>query len=146
MKNLFYLFVALLISQNVFATVYYVKANATGTNNGTSWTNAYTSLQSALTIAAANDEIWVAAGTYKPTTTTDKNSSFVMKNDLSIYGGFAGTETLLSQRNYTTNLTILSGDIGTANNNSDNSYHVVLNTNISSSAILDGFIIHSTTI
>lgn len=132
---------ALMISQNVLATRYYVKASATGTNNGTSWANAYTSLQSALTIAAANDEIWVAAGTYKPTTGTDRAISFVMKNDLAIYGGFAGTETLLSERNYTTNVTILSGDIGTVNDNSDNSYHVISNFNINSTAILDGFTI-----
>ncbi len=134
---------ALLISQSVLATTLYVKANATGSNNGTSWTNAYTSLQSALTAAVATDEIWVAAGTYYPTAGIDRSISFVMKNSVKIYGGFAGigTETSLSQRNYSTNITILSGDIGTVSVNTDNSYHVVSNSNLNNTAILDGFTI-----
>lgn len=117
----------------------YVKANATGSNNGTSWTNAYTSLQSALTAAGKHYEIWVAAGTYKPTSGTDRVSAFNMKNDLAIYGGFAGTETSLTQRNWTTNLTILSGNIGSAVVNTDNSYMIIYNNWIKNTAILDGF-------
>ncbi|MEI6140339.1 MAG: right-handed parallel beta-helix repeat-containing protein, partial [Mariniphaga sp.] len=117
----------------------YVNSSATGLNNGTNWANAYTSLKNAITAAGKYYEIWVAAGTYKPTTGTDRTISFNMKNDLAIYGGFAGTETLLSDRNWTTNVTILSGDIGTTSDNSDNSYHVVSNTDLNSTAILDGF-------
>lgn len=52
-------------------TVLYVKANAIGANDGTSWTNAYTNLQSAITTTRTNTtnnyEIWVADGTFKPT-------------------------------------------------------------------------------
>jgi len=40
-----------------------------------------------------------------------------------------------------TNLTILSGDIGTQGDNSDNSYHVVIASGIDNTAILDGFTI-----
>ncbi|HRD82490.1 MAG TPA: choice-of-anchor Q domain-containing protein, partial [Saprospiraceae bacterium] len=110
--------------------VLYVKATATGANDGSSWTDAFTDLQSALGSTCPNiTEIWVAAGTYKPTSGTDRNISFVMKNGVAIYGGFSGngTETLLSQRNWTTNVTILSGDIGTVGNNSDNTDHIILN-------------------
>ncbi len=76
------------------AAIRYVKWNAGGANNGTSWTNAYTSLQSALAAASSGAEIWVAAGTYGPTAGTDRTVSFTLKIGVEIYGGFAGTETL----------------------------------------------------
>ena len=125
-------------------SVLYVNVNAGGANNGSSWTDAYTDLQDALARAdtCANiTEIWVATGTYKPTSSTDRAVSFNMKNNLHIYGGFNGTETLSSQRNWLTNITILSGDIGTVSDSSDNSYHVIFNSGLDSSAILDGFTI-----
>ena len=72
----------------------FVRWNATtGANNGTSWANAYTSLQSALSVASTGTEIWVAAGTYRPTTGSDRTVSFSMKNGVKIYG----TETQLPQ-------------------------------------------------
>jgi hypothetical protein len=103
--------------------IWYVKWNASGANNGTSWANAFTSLQSALAVAASPDNIWVAQGTYKPGTT--RLDTFEMVDGVQIYGGFAGTETLFSQRNPALHPTILSGDIGTAGVTTDNSYHVV---------------------
>jgi hypothetical protein len=62
-----------------YSAIIYVNTNATGTNNGSSWTNAFTDLQNALSVAFINDEIWVAAGSYKPTQTEDRALSFVMK-------------------------------------------------------------------
>lgn len=116
------------------ATINYVKANATGLNNGTSWANAYTDLQTATTSSA--DTLWVANGIYKPTTTTTRTISFNFGNK-QVFGGFVGGETLLSQRNYSTYQTILSGDIGTVGNNNDNSFHVVLIS--TGQGLLDGF-------
>ncbi|PSK90321.1 T9SS type A sorting domain-containing protein [Taibaiella chishuiensis] len=104
------------------ATICYVKTGATGLNNGTSWTNAYTSLQA--TAANSADTIWIAAGTYKPTNDTTRSAYFDLRNK-NVFGGFAGTETQLSQRNITANPTILSGDIGVAGDNSDNSYSLI---------------------
>src|SRR6266498_3272817 len=117
----------------------YVKQDATGANSGTSWANAYTDLQSALAVASIGDEIWVAAGTYKPTTGPDRSISFTLKNDVAVYGGFNGTETLRTQRDPSINVTTLSGDIGIIGDNSDNSYHVVVGSNTNNTAILDGF-------
>ncbi|GCA77073.1 putative outer membrane protein pmp6 [Microcystis aeruginosa NIES-2520] len=119
----------------------FVRANAGGSNNGTSWVDAFTSLQDALAAARSGDTIWVAGGTYKPTTGTDRNATFTLKNQVEIYGGFAGSETSLSQRNVATNATILSGDIGTINTVTDNVYHVVTGNNTSNTAVLDGFTI-----
>ncbi len=64
-----------------------------------------------------------------------------MKAGVGIYGGFAGTESSRSQRNWQTNLTTLSGDIGTSSDYSDNSYHVVTSSGLNASAVLDGFTI-----
>src|SRR5512146_1311716 len=95
----------------------YVKAGASGI--GTSWANAFGSLQSALTNPLCT-QIWVAKGTYKPTTGLDRTISFVLMNGVAVYGGFLGTETLLSQRNPVLNETILSGNIGNLASPSDN--------------------------
>ena len=122
------------------ASIWYVDGAADGSNLGTSWINAFTSLQSALGAAHSGDQIWVAEGTYRPTSGTDRTISFALGNGVDVYGGFAGTETTLSQRNVGQNVTILSGDIGNQGDNSDNSYNVV-SANISGSAVLDGFTI-----
>ena len=88
----------------------YVDANATGANNGYSWANAFTSLQAALTVGA-NREIWVAEGVYTPHA-SDRNASFTINaSGVKIYGGFAGTETQLSDRIIGAHETILSGDL-----------------------------------
>lgn len=123
-------------------TIIYVNANATGANNGTSWTDAYTCLQSALAAAVSNDQIWAAAGTYKPTPGSDRTVSFQLKTGVAIYGGFPDSgNPVWSDRNWQTQITTLSGDIGTAANASDNSYNVVKAISTDATAILDGFII-----
>ena len=83
------------------------------------------------------------AGTYKPTTGTDRTATFQLKNGVAVYGGFAGTETLRSQRNPATNVTILSGDligndVGLDHTTTTTRYHVVTG---ATGATLDGFTI-----
>jgi hypothetical protein len=122
-----------------YATVRCVQPVPAGTGCWAPGT-AYTDLQPALAASNSGDEIWVAAGTYKPTATTDRTVSFAMKNGVGIYGGFAGNETQRSQRDPSVNVTILSGDIGTQGFAGDNSYHVVTtDSSVTASGVLDGF-------
>ena len=139
---------AIVVTTSSLTTRLYVKANAAGANNGTSWNDAFTDLQSALTYAclAPGAEIWVAAGTYKPTTSTDRNASFFLPSSIKLYGGFAGTESNLNQRpthviGGGSNATILSGNIGDAGIDTDNSYNVVAAFETATGTVIDGFII-----
>jgi len=122
--------------------IWFVDVDATGNDDGSSWQDAFDDLQDALYEADDGDEIWVAEGTYKPTSGSSRSVSFALVEGVAIYGGFDGTETGLDQRDWTAHETILSGDIGTPNNLSDNSYHVVTTgSGTSQTAVLDGFTI-----
>ncbi|MFH1194402.1 MAG: right-handed parallel beta-helix repeat-containing protein [bacterium] len=126
--------------------IIYVSNIAGGANNGSTWNDAYLSLSSALNAAIQYDQIWVAKGTYFPTSGTDRSISFEMKNDVKIYGGFSGDESSIGERNdYGSggdNETVLSGNINDTETNTDNSYHVISNSSgINTTALLDGFTI-----
>lgn len=136
-------------------TIRYVKPTASGTGDGSSWANASASPQLMINAATAGDEIWVAAGTYLPThdpfgstsPTDPRDKTFYLKNEVKLYGGFAGTETALSQRTWQTNATILSGDFNgndvvtttAISSNTENAYHVILSVSANSATVLDGF-------
>lgn len=128
---------------NATPAIRYVKPMATGTGTGANWTNASGNLQAMIDASAANDQVWVAAGMYKPGTT--RASSFTIKTSVQVYGGFAGTETALTQRPAITltnpGNSTLSGDIGTVGNAGDNSYHVVWFQQSTNITRLDGFVI-----
>ena len=109
--------------------------------NGNSWATAYGNLQTGLAAATAGVEVWVAKGTYKPTTTITRTIYFNIPSSVIVYGGFVGTEDALIDRNFRTNSTILSGDIGALNVDDDNSYHVVVMNGSSNTTVLDGFTI-----
>ncbi|MEZ4629396.1 MAG: choice-of-anchor Q domain-containing protein [Deinococcales bacterium] len=108
--------------------------------------------------------IWVAKGVYYPDegtglTNNDKTLSFKLKEGMTLYGGFAGTESAVAQRNPSVNVSILSGDIDKNDTNTDgdkiansnydiqgsNSAHVVYadgrTTAITSATRIDGFVI-----
>lgn len=125
-------------------TVLFVDASAASGGDGLGWATAFNDLQDALCQAARSqgdvEQIWVAAGTYTPDQGTGlRQMSFRLQSGLAIYGGFAGTETMLSQRDPLANVTRLSGDIGTSLVTTDNSMHVVVAENVDTSAVLDGF-------
>lgn len=113
--------------------IIYVDWRAIGTNIGTSWANAYTDLQSALARAAigCSSQIWVAHGTYDPGRLAD--TSFVIPAGVSVYGGFAGYETIRDQRNPKKYQTILTGAADAERNST-----VV---RMGNNSILDGFTI-----
>jgi hypothetical protein len=117
-------------------TVRYVDAGAGGSADGTSWANAYTSLASALAAATGGQEIWVADGTYTPGAA--KSSTFQLKGNVALYGGFRGTETAVEQRVLNVATSVLSGEIGDPGMLFDNCDHVVT---AESGALLDGFTI-----
>ena len=126
----------------------YVDHAATGNNDGTSWADAYTDLQTALT-NFNGDDIWVAAGTYKPHA-TDRSATFSIPSGAKIYGGFDKTETNIMQRDLESNPSILSGDLAGNDNSTildteptrqDNSYHIITFKGNVQNCLLDGFTI-----
>lgn len=133
--------------------VMYVNGSlTTGVNNGTSWTNAYrgtNALQTALTASREGNNIWVAAGTYKPSAypvgcvdcSSNRDFSFHLKDGVKLFGGFVGTETNTNQRFLNTNETRLDGDINTIGDDTDNVRHVIVSVLDRNLTGLDGFTI-----
>ena len=119
------------------ARLFYVKVGGSG--DCSSWESAC-DLQDALSLTlTSEDTIWVAAGTYKPTTTNDREASFQLSAGVKMYGGFPATGD--GERNWLTNVTTLSGEIGVIGTVSDNSYHVVTAIDLEDVTVLDGFTI-----
>lgn len=89
--------------------------NASGPGSTPPWDTALPTLQQALSIAIAGDEVWVAAGTYRPSM-TDPNASFIVPSGVILRGGFAGTEQSAQGRsaNIAASATILAGRQGTS--------------------------------
>jgi hypothetical protein len=119
-----------------------IRVTTSGATSGTcggDWITPCNLLYALNSVAVADDELWVAAGVYKPTTsTTDRDATIPLKAGVAVYGGFAGTETERTQRNPQTNVAIFSGDIDGDDSQSPivtdaytvtgldtNSYHVV---------------------
>ncbi|QEC42944.1 T9SS type A sorting domain-containing protein [Pseudobacter ginsenosidimutans] len=109
----------------------YVNVAATGANNGTSWADAYTDLQVAMDFAYYNykDTVWVARGTYQNAV----DPSFYPMENVKVFGGFTGSETMFEERDWRTNITILKGKTA----------HVIWcnNRGVTNAFILDGFTI-----
>lgn len=144
--------------------VLYVDHSAAGTNDGSSWCDAYLFLQDALAAAEArnndadptNDvnEIRVAQGVYRPDRsaanpqgTGDRETTFQLLNGVALRGGYASCGAPdPDERDITAYETILSGDLDGDDspvfaNNAENSYHVVTGSGRDNSAVLDGFTI-----
>jgi hypothetical protein len=140
MKYIFSLFCLLSLISAQAQTRFYVQASASGLNTGQSWTDAFRNLQNALQIAQAGDQVWVAAGTYYPTDTLNRALSFEPKSGVKVFGGFAGNESSLAERDWAAHSAILSGDIGAAGDSTDNSFNVMYLYQPDSNTVIDGFI------
>ena len=105
MKKYLFLIISFLTALVASGATYYVVPGGAGSKNGTSWANAYADVQTAIDSASSDGggEVWIAKGTYK------HGSAMTMKNNVHIYGGFAGTETSKDQR-VAGNNTILDGE------------------------------------
>lgn len=155
MKKLLFLGGLLSLQVNSFAITRYVKSGGAGSQTGASWVDASGDLQFIInqSSSAVVDTICVAAGTYLPNRpadnlniidATNRNNAFTFTKNVRVYGGFPVTgNPQWANRNWKLNITVLSGDIGIAGNNADNTYRVVLTTGsaIDNTFMMDGFTI-----
>ncbi|MGN6298420.1 MAG: GEVED domain-containing protein [Ginsengibacter sp.] len=120
--------------------IFYVNENAAPNGNGKSWLSAFNSLQKAALNNCA-EIIKVSQGIYKPAA-SDRDSSFNIYRGISILGGYPKTGSPKdSERNPILYPTILSGDIGVADDSTDNSKNVLLVHAPDTLVTLDGLII-----
>jgi trimeric autotransporter adhesin len=115
-----------LSAQVAVARTVYVKPLGSDTKDGLTWSTAKQTVQAGLTLAVSGDEVWVAAGTYVERIT--------LKAGVALYGGFAGTENSLDQRDWVLHETVLDGNHGKV---------VTSPTGATSSTRIDGFTIRN---
>ncbi|GAA0874628.1 hypothetical protein GCM10009118_10360 [Wandonia haliotis] len=127
----------------------FVDLDATGSNDGSSWANAYTNLEDAVTLSPVGSEFWVAEGVYRHPVSGNRNlAALQIHGNSKFYGGFDGTESNRTARNPKQNETQISGDVNGddipgdyTTNRGDNLYRTVLIINSQSDFVLDGFTI-----
>jgi predicted outer membrane repeat protein len=140
------------VENDPITSVLYVDPDAPGLNSGASWPGAYSDLQLALTIAAANPqvaEIRVANGLYRPAPGPgNRFATFALHNGLRLRGGYAGYGAAdPDARDFVACASVLSGDLAGDDdswfgNRADNVYHVVDASSNDATAVLDGFTIY----
>lgn len=79
------------------AVVFVDQSNVSGTEDGLTWATAFTAVQPAVDVAMPGDEVWVASGTYDELRNA-VNGALILREGISLYGGFAGGETAIDQR------------------------------------------------
>jgi len=128
-------------------TTWYVDLDMPG-GGGTSWSDAFQTIDDALSVATDGEQIWVAEGTYYPSVPSGppdaRSVTFLIREAIAIYGGFDGTEIFLEDRDLSLHHTILSGDLygddDSGDNMSENAYHVMSVDNITTGSLtIDGF-------
>jgi photosystem II stability/assembly factor-like uncharacterized protein len=110
------------VSMFIHDKVIYVNPQATGLNNGSSWQHAINDIAKAFKESTDDEEIWLIKGTYTPTPT----KPWTLVTTKGIYGGFSGSETERDQRNWRSNKTVFSGELGIPGNLSDNIVDIII--------------------
>ncbi len=110
-RGLFPIFLSVAAALNATGRVrgatFHVRTDASPGGDGLSWVTAFPTIAEAMSAADTNagtDDLWIAGGTYRAPL-----GGWTLSN-LRLFGGFAGTETLLSERSITANQTVLTGD------------------------------------
>ncbi|MGC4118138.1 MAG: hypothetical protein QM765_27025 [Myxococcales bacterium] len=93
--------------------VLYVDPAATGTADGSTWADAFTTLNAAFDAATPGTHLYIAKGTYQPVTVNDFGTAVTIPGGVALLGGFdpAGGDTTLSQRDPAKSPVVLSGDL-----------------------------------
>ena len=97
-------FLVLILAGQGFGAIIRVKSDSPTNGPGNDWDNAYHTVAAGLAAAVSGDDVWVAKGTYVERIT--------LKEGAALYGGFAGTEDTRDMRSFSTNPTILDGNLG----------------------------------
>jgi hypothetical protein len=142
------------IAREARAATIYVRVDATGANNGTTWANAFVHLADAISIAASGDTIFVSEGVYRPDESSsflnpnppvrgNRASRFQLRDGVAIYGGFIGFESSPETRKGSALYTVLSADLAgddALGSKSENAYRLlVAYEQVGESAVIDGF-------
>ncbi len=110
-------------------TVLFVDRDAPAGGDGSDWGHAFQTINEAVRLAPLVTNVWVADGRYSET--------IALRSGLSLYGGFCGTESQISDRNVALNTTTIDGSRAFGE---VPPFHVVTLIGVSSTR-LDGFTI-----
>lgn len=134
--------------------IVYVDDDALPGGDGSTWSTAFATLDDALAVARSGDQVWVAQGHYAPhamfdpadmsaPSTDPLDATFYIRKSVEVYGGFAGYEATLAEREGLFDQTILSGSIKLPDGTKGNARHVVLyfSEGSNSRGRLDGFVV-----
>ncbi|PLX02563.1 MAG: hypothetical protein C0594_11785, partial [Marinilabiliales bacterium] len=109
MKRFLYTLIILIIYIQTNAQIFVDVNNASGTENGNTWSTAFTSIQDGIDAAySSGQDVWVASGTYYIYESSNENT-ILLKEGVNVYGGFSGLEDNLAERDWEHNETIISG-------------------------------------
>ena len=100
----FIIFVFAAMANVGMTETYYVKTDGSDSNDGLSWSNAFSTITEAISHCSSGDDVWIAQGTYK------EGGIINIPLNVAVYGGFEGNENDLSDRDIDHFQTIIDGE------------------------------------